>query len=59
MTLAMLGYGPDLLYVVQRNGFGAKASQILASQVWGGTHAIYLERGFDDARDFIHKHRGR
>ena len=52
-----LGYGPLIrMSKGEKNGSDRAHLQILANAVEAVIGAIYLERGFDDARDFIHKH---
>lgn len=52
-----LGYGPLIrMSKGERNGSERAHLQILANAFEAVIGAIYLERGFDDARDFIHKH---
>ncbi len=53
----MLGYGPLIrMSKGEKNGSERAHLQILANAFEAVIGAIYLERGFDDARDFIHKH---
>ena len=52
-----LGYGPLIrMSKGEKNGSDRAHLQILANAFEAVIGAIYLERGFDDARDFIHKH---
>ena len=52
-----LGYGPLIrMSKGEKNGSERAHLQILANAFEAVIGAIYLERGFDDARDFIHKH---
>ncbi len=52
-----LGYGPLIrMSKGERNGSERAHLQILANAFEAVIGAIYLERGFGDARDFIHKH---
>ena len=52
-----LGYGPLIrMSKGEKNGSDRAHVQILANAFEAVIGAIYLERGFDDARDFIHKH---
>lgn len=52
-----LGYGPLIrMSKGERNGSERAHLQILANAFEAVIGAIYLERGFEDARDFIHKH---
>ena len=52
-----LGYGPLIrMSKGEKNGSDRAHLQILANAFEAGIGAIYLERGFEDARDFIHKH---
>ena len=52
-----LGYGPRIrMSKGEKNGSERAHLQILANAFEAVIGAIYLERGFDDARDFIHKH---
>ena len=52
-----LGYGPlTRMSKGEKNGSERAHLQILANAFEAVIGAIYLERGFDDARDFIHKH---
>ena len=52
-----LGYGPLIrMSKGEKNGSERAHLQILANAFEAVIGAIYLERGFEDARDFIHKH---
>ena len=52
-----LGYGPLIrMSKGEKNGSDRAHLQILANAFEAVIGAIYLERGFEDARDFIHKH---
>ena len=52
-----LGYGPLIrMSKGEKNGSERAHVQILANAFEAVIGAIYLERGFEDARDFIHKH---
>ena len=52
-----LGYGPLIrMSKGEKNGSDRAHLQILANAFEAVIGAIYLERGFDDARGFIHKH---
>ena len=52
-----LGYGPLIrMSKGEKNGSERAHLQILANAFEAVIGAIYLERGFDDARDFINKH---
>ena len=52
-----LGYGPLIrMSKGEKNGPERAHLQILANAFEAVIGAIYLERGFDDAREFIHKH---
>ena len=52
-----LGYGPLIrMSKGEKNGSERAHLQILANAFEAVIGAIYLERGFDDARDFIHKY---
>ena len=52
-----LGYGPLIrMSKGEKNGSDRAHLQILANAFEAVIGAIYLERGFDDARDFIHTH---
>ena len=52
-----LGYCPLIrMSKGEKNGSERAHVQILANAFEAVIGAIYLERGFDDARDFIHKH---
>ena len=52
-----LGYGPLIrMSKGEKNGSERAHLQILANAFEAVIGAIYLERGFDDARGFIHKH---
>ena len=52
-----LGYGPLIrMSKGEKNGSERAHLQILANAFEAVIGAIYLERGFGDARDFIHKH---
>lgn len=52
-----LGYGPLIrMSKGEQNGSERARLQILANAFEAVTGAIYLERGFEDARQFIHQH---
>jgi len=52
-----LGYGPLIrMSKGEKNSSDRARLQMLANAFEAVIGAIYLERGFDDARDFIHKH---
>ena len=52
-----LGYGPLIrMSKGEKNGSERAHLQILANAFEAVIGAIYMERGFEDARDFIHKH---
>ena len=52
-----LGYGPLIrMSKGEKNGSERAHLQSLANAFEAVIGAIYLERGFEDARDFIHKH---
>lgn len=52
-----LGYGPLIrMSKGEKNGSERAHLQILANAFEAVIGAIYLERGFEDARDFIYKH---
>ena len=52
-----LGYEPLLrMSKGEKNGSTRARLQILANAFEAVIGSIYLERGYDDARDFIHKH---
>ena len=52
-----LGYGPLIrMSKGEKNSSDRARLQMLANAFEAVIGAIYLERGFEDARDFIHKH---